>query len=843
MQKQETKKPKESKKKHKRKVSIFTIFLWLFLIATMSTITIGSLNKKNAIEITDNNWNIQLVMYDRSSDTPDQAITDFSWNATKDSETRQLVMQINYACTTGKEYQPGELEITIPGITNENYSEYNQNQGIWDNSDHYPYVTIAADEESSTNKQYDWSYRYDREENKYIFTNNNLIELNNNFEGTIQLVYDLQSIFKIQTDLEFQAKIKENIQAEEIIAMESNICNFHYTSTKRSYDLTKKAEVAPRTDYTPIEDILDNYYWIRYEFTAKDNYDGAIHAYGEDNYWLGSGFSECIKEELPEGCVLYDKDLNKIEPKETNTYYYLKSSDYNNHNYYYIGYPKSQYNEGDTITNTAELWGRYEDEEEMQKLAEATIESSLVKFDFEYKGDLYSIYKKRDTYAKYYLNQIKSENGVKTDWEYDITAFYTDSIMDVEIGDDLLYITRENGEVTKLEDNEYFFKSMRIPVFYTYNKYSGTIGDPLIGYEWELQVRYANTNEYVSYQTGVTSDKTSGVGFEENVVGIKLIIKNVDKTIYSLKTGSDYPGIDININTQDCVARGYMYNFNYLQVYHKNEEGERTLVNEPTLDSYKTPSALKIAEYDQATYGTYMQRAYTFYNIQDGNCKLRVRKVGGSLQNNVVEEKYQYKYSLITTLWITYYDLNKDVIIKTYDILPEGMNLISNEEEIINNIGLYDRNNAYQNLKLKDGTTFESKEDLVKYIKEHTEVEIDYNYNYQNSERTKISIQYNLNEIDWSYYLVNTLNDQYNSYFYISAYLNIEIPYDSILEYGTSYTNSIYAMWNNQEYSYDYSLGTDKNDLDQDGDITESLTYRIIYLKYNACSILTTGSY
>ena len=100
-QEKETKKLKENKK-NKRKVSIFTIFLWLFLITTMSTITIGSLTKKNAIEVTDNNWNIQLVMYDRSSDTPVQAITDFTWNAVESSETRQLTMQINYACTTGK---------------------------------------------------------------------------------------------------------------------------------------------------------------------------------------------------------------------------------------------------------------------------------------------------------------------------------------------------------------------------------------------------------------------------------------------------------------------------------------------------------------------------------------------------------------------------------------------------------------------------------------------------------------------------------------------------------------------------------------------------------------------
>ena len=92
----------EEKQKRKRKVSIITVFLWIFLIAVMSVITLNSIKKKSALEIVDNSWNIGLVMYDRTSDTPNEYITDFTWNATTSSETKQLVMQINYNCTTGK---------------------------------------------------------------------------------------------------------------------------------------------------------------------------------------------------------------------------------------------------------------------------------------------------------------------------------------------------------------------------------------------------------------------------------------------------------------------------------------------------------------------------------------------------------------------------------------------------------------------------------------------------------------------------------------------------------------------------------------------------------------------
>ncbi len=829
-QEKEIKKQKENKKKHKRKVSIFTIFLWLFLITTMSTIVVGSLTKKNAIEVTDNNWNIQLVMYDRS-DTPDQAITDFTWNAINENETKQLVMQITYACTTGKEYQPGEIVIEIPGIAKDSFSEYWRSLSQSDVNSYEKWLTnnvvIAADRKSSSTKQYDWSYVYNKNSNTYTFSNNMVIAENEHFEGTIQIVYNLYPRFKIQTDLEYQAKMKENIETDEIIAMESNVCKFHYITTKKTYILSKYATVAPKEDYTKIEDILDDYYWVGYYFQARNNDDGIIGAYGENNYFVNTGGPKCIKEELPEGCVMYDENLNKIEPQEGNTYYYLSSShptaSIASSYLYYVGYPKDKYQEGDSVTNTAELYGRYEDEGEMQKLAEATRTVSLVEFDFDYKGNLYGITKSSGYSA--YLSSIKSEKGSNITWYMDSVAFYTDSTMDVEIGDDLLYIRRENGEITKLKDDEYHFTSVGIPAFYTYNKYSGSQGDKLIGYEWELQVRYKDTDEYVSYETGVTSDNEYEIKFEkDNIVAVKFVIKNLDKTLYKARIY-----MDTNIHTQDCVAGWHnLYNFSYLQVYHKDEEGNRILVNEPTLDSYTTTSTqLKVAEYDQATYGTYMQRAYWSIYINGGKINLSVAKLGNSLQNNASEEKYIYIYELRSKLNVEYYEVNKDVIIKIYDILPEGINLSYNKEEIINNIKLYDSpHDEYKNLKLKDGTSFASKKDLENYIKENTEVEI--NYNYQDSGRTKISMTTNLKDIDWSHYVNDWL---VSTFFYIRYNIQVEIPYESILEYGTSYTNYVYTMWNNQEYGFAGST-TDNgqydslaSDIDQDGDTEEKLAY------------------
>ena len=639
-QEKEIKIPTENKKKHKRKVSIFTVFLWLFLIIVMSVITIGTLTEKNAIEVTDNNWNISLVMYDRNSDTPNQAITDFSWEPTNEDETRQLTMQINYACTTGKEYKPGEIRIEIPGIARDSWSEYYRNKTGGNYTEIYDrwlenYVVVAADKINSNSKQYDWSYYYDEENNLYIFTNNMTIAENENFEGTIQIVYNLYTRFRIETDKEYQAKIKENIQSDEIIAMESNICNFHYKGTKKTYSVSQSAYPNSISDYSKIEDILEDYYWVEYTF-YNSNDKGIINTFDNQNDLLEQNDSkECIRVELPENCVMYDRILNKVEPKEGNLYYYLLTTDTNAvgapEYAYYVGYPKDEYQEGDMVTNTAELWGRYEDEEEMQKLAETTTQTSLVAFNFEYKGELYSIRKYEDT-SRCYLHLVQSEGGETTGWQIEIDAFYTDSLMDVEVGDDLLYIRRKNGDLTRLSEDEYYFSHLDIPVFYTYNKYTGNKGEKLIGYEWDVQVRYKGTDEYVTYKTGVTGEGenfvyTTGrikhnstlndhIEFDtKNIVGIKVIIKDLDKTIYNAEI-RPY----INIHTQDC-QEGYdnLYNFSFLQIYHKNADGSRNLINEPTLDSYSTESTrLKIAEYDQATYGTYMQRAYADARIETG---------------------------------------------------------------------------------------------------------------------------------------------------------------------------------------------------------------------------------
>ncbi len=826
------------KNKAKRKISILTIMLWVFLISTMITITVKNINKTNALEvreISDENWSIGLVMYDRGSDTPNKAITEFTWNATNSNETKQLCMQINYACTTGKEYQPGEIVIEIPGISKSNLSEYNINYTPTSPNSYENWlskkVIITADDEQKEIKEYDFSYRYDMNNNIYTFTNNEILELNEHFEGTIQIVYNLEPRFKIKTELEFMAKIKENIEnSENIIVKESNICNFHYTSLKEEYTLKMSSEVAPRADYEKIENMLNDYYFVSYSFNINTNTkNGVIGALDINNRSINKEInydSSCIKMMIPEGCILYGIYFSEIKPNEDKTYYYLQYK-----NKYYVAYPKSRYNEGDIVTSTAQLWGRYEDEREIQKLSQVESSASLKDLDFEYNGSLYWIGKYSN--AININGQELEKNGFNICYHLNAFAFYTDSIMDVEIGDDLLYITRKNGDITRLKDDEYNFTKIEIPVFYTDNKYIGYIGDKLIGYKYEVQVRYKNTNEYVTYSEGVTKDSSEELIFNrEDIVGIKLVIKDLDKTLYNKNTLFAILAY-IDIYTKDYNI-GKLYNFANLQVYKKDNNGTRVLDNKSTIKDYYSFNKDEIAKYDIETYGSYIQRASEITNVvKNSSFKLSTNIANsGSLKNIVKKEKYEAEYKLSSSIQIEYFDVDKDCIIKQYYILPSGTNIVSNKEEIINSIGCLMLLKDLEHLLLKDGTRFIDYKDFLKYIKKNTQVDID--YNYKNSGRTKVSVTYNLSEIDWSYYLIEK-----SSLITFNTRLKVEIPYNSIAEYGTSYRNYIYAMWGNQEYQYSASIADNgkydplANDIDNDGNIDENVAYDFIDLNIN----------
>ena len=73
----------------------------------------------------------------------------------------------------------------------------------------------------------------------------------------------------------------------------------------------------------------------------------------------------------------------------------------------------------------------------------------------------------------------------------------------------------------------------------------------------------------------------------------------------------------VRMKKEDISQTGTLYNFDYVQVYFKDKDGNYVLQNNVGEDSYVTPiTKQEIMNYDIETYGHYIQRdcAYQLWN-------------------------------------------------------------------------------------------------------------------------------------------------------------------------------------------------------------------------------------
>ena len=122
--------------------------------------------------------------------------------------------------------------------------------------------------------------------------------------------------------------------------------------------------------------------------------------------------------------------------------------------------------------------------------------------------------------------------------------------MTVKVGDDFIYATDNNGNYTKLNDDEYYFLGVMLSSMKNGN--NETI--PKGKYECELWVRYAGEENYSLYKSfkngdrGNVSTGYSGVFGEwitdgitcykfnsnEKIVGVYLVIKDMNESLTGL---------------------------------------------------------------------------------------------------------------------------------------------------------------------------------------------------------------------------------------------------------------------------------------------------------------------
>ena len=848
------------KKWHIALMSFMALFIAIF--ASLFSLNATTVDEEETPEELIHNWEISTVFYDSSVDNGKTPLTSINWDASDggygEGISRVITVQINYkndsAVTT---YPEGELKLTIPNLL---YGSTAQCNCI---------VTVGAND--STHTGYDWNYVY--ENGIYTFTNTKIIEEKSNFEGSIQIIYDVTPAEEVNDFIERYSNecthsCSKVIQATLDNTIKSNELNYNYLRIykhpwqKRNYSLEKTVSALNSMDGIP----SGEYFWVKYTFTVTGDMDTSYPYIGTK--------SLKVTDTFPDNCIVLNSNLESVIL--TNNIATITTWTIQEHtnrtvryNSLYVGYPKSEYNETNNtldITNTAELYAYYESDTSYSYICNDTVSLNLDDFQFVYNGDLYGVTKSAYRYGSLtyqamtdnefehicaYCYQDHIMSGTK--WSYSALAIYTGSPMTVKFGDDLLYITDANGNYRKLNDNEYYIKEIALPSIKNMNN----ITIPYNKYNISLYVKYSGDTNYSLYTNLANYSAGNKISFKDEqkkVIAFYIQIDDMEESLVLSNYSENY--LEIHIKPIENIATsGTIYNFDFIQVYFKNSEGDLICQNIPSVDSYATfITKEEIAQYDQTTYGAYLQRATASRNyvetrkitlnwvtstsksiskpIQDAenekftiNHKLGLR-VGGSsglaYTNHEYNKKVFFEFNASTNR-ITGYRL--------YDLMPEGMEIVSTPEEIINSLTMPTDSISVSELDLfydvNGDIMFTTADEFNTYMKTHTTINIIKNWN--NTGRTKI---------EWFLDFTDAPIFYADYYMGPPIYIDVktEVSYDSFLEYGNVYTNYSYAeglelagtkMGYNTypEVSDNGTYDSDAYDINENG-IIETLTYR-----------------
>lgn len=836
-----------------KKVVLIGILLFVIILLSplnIKTILTSISNKyKEGTEVELDNWEISTVFYDSTVNEGRTPLTEIDWDASdggyKSGEERVITVQINYKNTnTVTNYEPGELNISLENLGY--YIVNNNNSYLISNN-----IVVGAND--SLHDGFDWNIinpnnnKYNTME-KLVFSNDKNIESNINFEGSIQVLYTLmpkadnpvhlnENSEFVPTDScikSFNKKIKTTLNDE----LNSNEITFNYERTynhpwkRRSYTLQKQANRISSLDGLPSGD----YYWVKYNLK--------IWGYSNNNYPEYGSYNHHIIDEIPDNCIVYDGNLNKITP--INGKYIIEQKSWSNNtvtNSIYVGYPKSDYNDNNNnlvITNKAQLYSKFPGSNDYEYTDEDEVSLNLSDYDFSYSGDLYSVSKSKyvpewwDAIYHYKQSLTGEYNPLGSkgnqQWYLFASTMYTGNEYDLKIGDDLLFITRNNGNIEKLQDDEYYFSRLSFPST-IYNGNNIKIDNEK--YDCELWIKYSEEDEYIKYEEFKNKSKSWTFTEEQRVVGFYFIINNLKESIV-INNKSYSISATTTINSAKNISdTGKIYNSNYIEVY-SNEE----LLNNVTSSSYKSLlTELNVPENDLNQYNHYMMRgmeevSYLYYEnpqlinriqlskrmtqfSQNDNKKIFTGNAVLSsyfLPHDSPGHGYQRGISSEGYLYFSGDTLNYDEGFTGYeifDLLPEGMELSSSKEEILSSLSI----SAYPMVVDIDKKQISFNEFKNLIINNST---IEITNNWKNTNRTSIKIEVDLH--DTPIYILNFSYGAYHSILYINYDYDYKVSYDSYIEYGKKWDNDFYYYYKGNQFG---NSTIDSSDFDQDGDISE----------------------
>ena len=775
---------------------------------------------KTSTGTNNDNWTMSYNLYDvTNGQTP---IDNIIWDAT--TQTKKVYkLTISYENPTPtKDYAPGDIQFEIDSILDKmrDPTSIIENSQFFNSSGVFGYEVnyfIDADKASDTNKTKPWSYSIESTGKTYydvptkiIVTNNNTIEKDVSFSGTISLTFTLDSNAIVNNSSgSYGVELKTN-DGTHLIA---EPFDFAFTSNRVPYELALGTEKFHSPSGLPGE--AENYYWVKYNLTYSI----------EDSSGTREAFNKFIKITVPSGALVYNEAFIPITSEGNNVYNIGEFNEKLNRadlNEYYIlkdlqksiivAYPRS------TTTNiniTSSLYGTYRDESQPVLLDQEDYSRLSSEFEFDYDGELYLIGKTARTTVVPYKQMI-STAGATSKWYLEYGARYSEEIGSINMicGDDIIYAQDENYNWYKLDDSEYSITGFKA----AYNVSNrdipyglvnmNTLADVSDKYNVEVYFRYANNTDYVLWKTGkLTTDGILNdlLTFPANVVGVKFKILNSDNEDIEL-----FGELHINFHSTKIVKDSLIYNFSYLDI-QKNSDGQ--LVNmDITEDNYLThPTKEHIIAYDRNTHGKLMFRYTDSTEVGYAEVHHALMK---SVDNNSLtvdseNELIKFNYILSNNFYMSKSIVAPDEFygFALYDLLPEGIDLSVSADELKTiMVNSFKNLSAYQTVS---GKTV-SKTNIKQYMT------INITKDYKGTNRTLLEIIFDFHDDPWNLeYTYDSLKSNMETmpegrvigyYIMDDTPIPCQLTFDNWYNYGATYENHIYITDLNYPKSYDMTL-------------------------------------
>ena len=520
----------------------------------------------------------------------------YTWDAEK-AESRVIKLTCYYQNEVSpRAYAPDEIKITIPGIGGLN------RDAIKKASD------IAADVYGAQELKRDWSYKYDAKNDIYTFYNNHAIEQGATFNGSFEMLYEFESR-KSVNDFEKTIQATLNDGHETVVSQNLNI---EYTSKRDTFYVRKTAEALVSYDglgrYVPEGKTARDYAWVKYNFE-----------YNVKNLNARALKSRFMTDTFPEGCVVIGQDnLKTTNPDGTITYMIPETSVPENsirRQSVVVGYPDNMV--GQTVDNTAYLFGTYYEEDMPVLLDESTVSVTLEKI---LPGTAGALISKNISPDYIYTDSIKNNISFSASLYANVKTSNEDSgVYSVAITDDLMEIcsqdkTDSSKNVIKvLDDDEYTFTSVRAPGVSSFNNGNGyplEQGD----YNLKLYALYrrnvtegdlstrAISNYTKVYDGNWTNDGVT-VNFDEDVLAVRAELSGITENIPSfyISVYGEIKDLADSIDAEEYINPKYIINHEFTE--YEDQDGH-SLIN---VSDY---SRQELYDRDIAIYGKGVARAY-----------------------------------------------------------------------------------------------------------------------------------------------------------------------------------------------------------------------------------------